>query len=126
MASEPFELKTRRGVASVATAEVLRISHTTRFARAAAICVTGILIGAGTIIIPLVHFVGPWAIPLLSFALAAYVLTLRGRVLSVEGPCPACGKTASFGDQGTLSNDPIWVLCPHCKEPLQVAPKSTD
>ncbi|MCB9684277.1 MAG: hypothetical protein H6735_04450 [Alphaproteobacteria bacterium] len=126
MPSEPFELKTRRGVASVATAEVVRTSRGTRYARAVAICVGGILIGAGTIIIPLVHFVAPWGIPLLSFALAAYVLTLRGRVLAVEGPCPACGETASFGDQGTLSNDPIWVLCPHCKEPLQMTPQVGD
>lgn len=122
MPAEPFELRTRRGVVSVATAAVERTSDVVRYGRAAVICVIGVVLGACTLVIPMVHFFAPWGLPLLSAGLAAYTLSLRGNIHSVEGPCPACSRTVVLGAQGALSSEPIWILCPHCKEPLALAP----
>ncbi len=121
MATEPFTLRTRRGASSEATAEVDRTPAATRWARAAGVAVVGTLVGLATIVVPTVHLVSVWAVPLLSWGVAAYTLTLRGKLRSVRGPCPACAVEIELGQQGELTDEVIWALCPKCNEPLKIS-----
>lgn len=120
MATETLTLRTRRGATATATGDVDRTSAPRRWGRAIGVVVVGTIVGLATIVVPTVHLVSVWGVPLLSVVVAGYTLTLQGRLRSVEGPCPACGQGIALGPQGELTNEAIWTLCPSCNEPLTI------
>lgn len=119
--SEPIALRARSGARTEGTAVITRWSGPRRGARAISIAVAGLLIGMATVIIPAVHLVSTWLIPLLSLGIAWYVVQIRSRVDRVEGVCPSCGASISAGPFGAATDDePLWVRCPSCTIPLEV------
>lgn len=119
--SEPIVLRARHGAQTEGTAVITRWSGLTRAARAIAIAVAGLLIGMASIIVPGLHLVSTWLIPLLSLGIAWYVLQIRSRIERVEGLCPSCGASVAAGPFGAAADDePLWVRCPSCTIPLEV------
>lgn len=119
--TEAITLRARDGACSDGQAQLTRWPLGVRAGRASAIAASGVLAGAASVIIPAVHLVSTWLIPLLSFGIAAYVLQVRARVDRIEGVCPKCGETLSAGPFGAATDDePLWVRCPSCTLPLEV------
>jgi len=116
---EPAVLRHRDGRTVAATARVRRYSTTRRGITAAAILLVAFTVGPATIIIPGVHFVAPWLIPLLGIGIALYLYRRKLVVFSVSGPCPDCGVDMSIDDCGSVGNDPLWLRCSGCNTPLE-------
>ena len=73
MAPERIRLMTRDRRAVAADADVVRYSMGARIGRGGAIFLIGVAIGAPTIVIPVLHLVLPWAIPLLALLLGILI-----------------------------------------------------
>jgi len=118
MAPEAVRLHTRDKRVVDATAEITRYGAAVRILRGGAIAVVAIVIGAVTILIPVLHFVLPWAIPLAGFGVGAYV-ALQGVIVGeVRATCPDC--SAAIAAPGGTASEDVWIRCPKCTLPLRL------
>jgi hypothetical protein len=119
--SEAIVLRARDGSLTEGTANVTRWSASQRAARAGVIAVSGLLVGAVTIPIPMVHLIAPWLAWLVALGLTIYVAQMRSRIDRVEGCCTKCGAEIRAGPFGAATDDePLWVRCPSCTLPHEV------
>lgn len=116
-ATETIQLRTRTGLGSTATATVTRRSGAFRVVRSLGIGVGGVVVGLATVVIPAVHLISTWAIPLAAIAIALVLLRQGPAVDTAAGPCPKCGAAIEVAG-GTVADD-LWVACPACAEPLR-------
>jgi len=117
MASESIQLLTRDKQTAKAMAEITRYSDTTRLMRAGVVAIGGTVIGLCTIVIPVMHLISTWLIPLISWAIAWHIFGIQTVIGSVKGTCPGCDKAIEL-DGGPLASD-LWARCPHCALPMQ-------
>lgn len=122
MSTETAILKNRKGVEVEVQAEVKRYTASSRSLVAGGLVLTTTTLGLGTIVIPGLHFVGPWLIPLLGMAVAWYLYNRVMVVGNVTGDCPDCDKPMTITEGGSVGNDPMWLRCPHCHTPLEFLP----
>jgi hypothetical protein len=115
---EEVTLAARDGATTAGTAVVERFASGQRMTKAVAIGVGGTILGLCTIVIPGVHFISTWAIPLLSIGIAFYFYNKLGSIGAVAGECPACG--APVAAEGGPWEDPMWVRCSACNAPVEV------
>jgi hypothetical protein len=101
-----------------AQAEVFRYSDGVRIAKATMFLVGGFLFGAACIVIPVLHFITTWALPLLGVIMFTRTLATRIEVRDIEGICPSCGE--GFALSGGPLHDPKWQICPKCRQPLRI------
>src|SRR5688572_6619855 len=121
IASEPIALRARDGSIAAGQARVKHWSRSVRYGRAAAIATVGVVMGALTIVVPVLHLVSTWLIPCVGLVLALFVLRMRSQVEEIEGSCPKCQATVRGGPFGAVSHDePLWVRCPACTVPMEV------
>lgn len=118
MPTENTVVRTRDRSESVVSAEITRYNLAVRLARSLPIFVGSVLLGAATIIIPAVHLISTWFIPLLGSGVALYVFRIHTKVGLIKGECPSC--TTEFDEQGGPYEDPMWIRCPHCAVPLEL------
>jgi len=116
--SEVVSLKGRDGAKGEGQAEVVRYSSAQRLSKALAIGVGGTLLGVSTIVIPGVHLISTWAIPLLSIGIAWYFYGRRGLLGAVSATCPSCGE--QLNGEGGAWEDPMYVRCSACSRPFEV------
>lgn len=100
------------------TARVVRRSAAWRAGAAAAVGLAGLVLGAASVLVPIVHLISVWAVPLLALGVGAYVWTLRLAVREIEGTCAACG--AAVVHPGGEHDDPMFIRCAACGDPLEV------
>lgn len=115
---ENVTVEDREKSRSEGTAEVTRFSGSQRLMKAVGVGVGGTILGLCTIIIPGLHFVTTWLLPLLSIGIAIYLYGRKGAVAAVKTTCPACGDPIEA--EGGAWEEPMWVRCPKCQAPLQV------
>ncbi|MCB9675951.1 MAG: hypothetical protein H6737_12585 [Alphaproteobacteria bacterium] len=115
---ESVSLKAREGGTGQGEADVVRFSNGQRLSKAVPIAIGGFVLGAASIVIPGVHLISTWAIPLLSLGIAWYFFGKRGSVRRVTGTCPACGE--AMDAEGGDWEDPMYVRCDKCEKPIQV------
>jgi hypothetical protein len=119
--SEAIVLRARDGSVAEGKASVTRWSGAQRTARAGAIAAAGLLMGAATIVIPVVHLFAPWLVWLVTLGLSAYVVQIRSRIDRVEGACARCAAEIRAGPFGAATDDePLWLRCPSCATPHEV------
>jgi hypothetical protein len=111
-------LEARDGSVVEGTADVVRYTDGQRLARALPIGVGGTILGLCTIVIPGLHFVSTWLIPLLSIGTAVYFYNRKGLLGDTHATCPSCG--AEMVAEGGPWEDPMYVRCNHCSTPLEV------
>ncbi len=116
--NEEVILRARSGEHGPARAAVRRFNGGQRIGKAVPFAAGGVLLGAGSVVIPGVHLISTWALPLLGFGLAWYMYSRVGAVDAVEGDCPACGE--AMRAEGGPWEEPMWVRCGRCNVPLQV------
>ena len=119
---EQVTIEDRNKQQAEGTAEIHRFGPSQRLMKALAVGVGGTIVGLCTIVIPGVHFVAPWLLPLLSIGIAFYLYGRKGTCDSVKTTCPAC--SASIEAEGGPWEEPMWVRCPECEAPLQVIPQT--
>ena len=120
MATETVTLAQREGEPVSGTAEVTRYSAAARAARAWGLAIAGIVIGAASIVVPGVHLISTWLIPLLAIGLALYVRRIRARVGLINATCPSCGEPMSIESPGAVADEAVWVRCDKCTHPLEL------
>ena len=119
MATETVTLKTRDKREVEGTAEVTRINPASRTMYMFGFPVAGLVLGLMTIPIPGVHFVAPWALPLMGLIVGGYLAGRTGVVSDVKATCPDC-EESFVGEGGSLGNDALYVRCSACNTPLEV------
>ena len=115
---ENVSLSGRGGGAARGTAAVLRYTDADRLRRAVPIGVGGTLLGLCTIVIPGVHLISTWLIPLISLYVASYFYNRQGAIDDVQFTCPECD--AASQSEGGAWEDPMWVRCSACSKPIRV------
>lgn len=117
---EPVTIEDRDKQTAEGTADIARYGSSKRLVTALGVAIGGTVLGLCTIVIPGVHFVAPWLLPLLSIGIAFYLYGRKGVCAGVQVDCPAC--KASIEAEGGPWEEPMWVRCPECQAPLKVIP----
>lgn len=117
MAQEVITLRAEDGTTSRASAEVYRYSPGYRTLKAAAWIGGGIVGGGLCIIIPVLHLITTWALPLLGIVFGLRASRTHLEILQISGPCPACRASISMPGGGT-GERPLVAPCPECEAPL--------
>lgn len=117
MPDQTITLKTRDGKTSSATGAVTHYSSAARAMRGGGVAVVGTVLGLLTIVIPVVHLISTWLVPLVSWVLGFYVYSIETVLGPVTGPCPACGEALEL--EGGILADDTWVRCGKCQAPMQ-------
>jgi hypothetical protein len=119
MTQSPVTLLAEDGTAREGRATVQPISPGGRTARTLGYVLGGLLGGAACIIIPVLHLITTWALPLIGILAGLRAWRARADVRDVQGPCPACGEPIELGG-GCVSEEPLSTSCPSCQAPLRV------
>ncbi|MCO4747109.1 MAG: hypothetical protein KC912_20095 [Proteobacteria bacterium] len=119
MARESITLETRDKRTVEGTAEVSRSDPGTRLAKFFGFAIGGFVAGMATIPVPGLHFVAPWALPILGLAVGGYLYSRTAVIQAVQGTCPDCDTTFD-APGGPLGADDVWVRCSSCSIPLKV------
>lgn len=115
---ETLTLAGRDGSRFEGEAEVTRYTGGQRLSKALPVGVGGTILGLCTIVIPGLHFVSTWLIPLLSIGTAYYLYNRRGALGEVRATCSKCG--GQMMAEGGAWEDPMYVRCNHCQTPFEV------
>lgn len=116
--TETVQLHTRDKRTVEAEAEIDRKPEGVRVAKAAAILAAGLVAGVASIVVPVLHLVSTWALPLLGAAGAWFVYNQRIVIGRVRGTCPLCD--AALDAEGGPLEDPMWIRCQACQGPLRL------
>ncbi len=126
MEMERATLRTREGVTTEVSAEVKRYSAAWRGGVSTAVFFSCLIVGIASILVPGVHFVAPWLLPLLGAGVAYYLFNRVAVVVGARGVCPSCEREMAIDEGGALGNDPLWMRCPHCKTPMEFLDPAAD
>ncbi|MCB9739580.1 MAG: hypothetical protein H6747_09955 [Deltaproteobacteria bacterium] len=88
-----------------------------RARKAAGICVA---IAVGSLAIPLVHFVAPWAMLIVATVVYRKIMAQGAELERASGPCPACGHGIEVPRQAL--EWPIEWNCDGCRKRLVLQP----
>ncbi|GEM_PF-6185232 len=113
-----LSIQTEGGDARPGTGTFTAIDDTARIGKSVAWLVGGFVGAALCIVVPILHLITTWALPLAG--IVAFVVTLRTRstLTDIAGSCPGCGADIALrGGQATF---PLRDACPECHRPLLV------
>lgn len=118
--AERATLRMRDGATREGEAWVRRYGATFRTVTAVVILVTSLAIAAFSVVIPGVHFVAPWLVPMVGGGAAWFFFRREVVVDEVRGACPACAAAIAIERPGSLGDEPLWLRCPGCKAPVEL------
>jgi len=119
MAQEAIAFVNSQGASEPGVADVVRFSDVGRITTGVLWMVGGVLGGTVCLVVPVVHLVSTWALPLGGILMGIRTLKRRIVLYTPEGTCPTCGQHLQLSS-GSI-DDPSWQACPHCKAPLKIA-----
>ena len=90
-----------------------------RTTKAAAFALGGMLIGAGCVFIPVVHFFATWLVPLIGFVMAWRTWKTEAELLDIQAQCPSCERRVVIPG-GALEEGRLGDQCPECMRPLSI------
>ncbi|MCP4804326.1 MAG: hypothetical protein GY913_22815 [Proteobacteria bacterium] len=117
--SVPVLVRTDTGKSKPGTATLIEHDVSKRGPKAAALAIGGLVAGACSAFIPVVHFVATWALPLLGFFLAWRVWSTASELVRIGTTCPGCDKTVELPG-GQYGGGRMEEQCPDCMRPLTV------
>ncbi len=100
--------------------EVARHSAIARIGVASVYVIGGFLLAVPCIIVPVVHLVSTWGLPLLGILMAVRTWKREIVIYRARGKCPACHQPIELN--GGSTHDATWQVCPKCKSTLTVRP----
>ena len=117
----PLRFELRKGeVTRAGVAHARPISDAARVGRAVAFLLLGLVGAVACLLIPVLHLITTWALPLAGAVAAAHALRTRVRVGAVRGECPSCGQEVDLEVASTT--EAVQALCPGCRTLIEVAP----
>ena len=119
MSAETATLKLRDGRTIEVRADIRRYGAGSRAAKAGIIVVIAFVLGASSIMVPGVHFIAPWLVPILGLVIAGYIYNRVLIVDGVRGTCPDCDMAMDIKEGGSVGNDALYLRCPSCNIPLE-------
>ena len=118
MAQEAVIIENARGETSAGeAADAAHYSDAARITIGTLYIVGGLVGGTVCILVPIVHLITTWAMPLLGIVLGVRALKRRTVFYQITGVCPSCNKPAEFN--GGSIDDPKWQTCPMCGATLK-------
>lgn len=118
-AREPIALIGPDGARAPARGLVYRHGPAGRWSKAVAFVVGGLVLGAGCIIVPGLHLITTWGLPLLGLLLGLRAYRCVAEVHEIEGVCPACGEAVG-PHGGRVTGEPLTTTCPRCTAAIRV------
>jgi len=108
----PLTVRSSNGGLGDGSAELHEIPDGERVGKAVGFVVVGFGLGAALIVVPILHLLTTWALPLGGLALGFNAWKTRARLGSMEGHCPACEAPLSL--EGSGANFPVRETCGGC------------
>ena len=125
MAQESVTIESANHPPAIGQADdVVRHSTAVRIIMASMWAVGGFLLAAPCILIPVVHLVSTWGLPLLGILMGLRAWKRRVVIHNITGTCPACQQQIQLN--GGSIDDMSWQVCPVCKAALKVRPSIQD
>lgn len=81
----------------------------------------GIIGGTACIIVPVLHLITTWGLPLLGIVMAVRTWRREIVIYQPQGICPNCDE--KFELHGGATNETGWQVCPHCNAQLRLQPE---
>ena len=107
------------GAERPAEGTLVRQSDGARVGRAIALALGGFAGAMVCVVIPGVHLITTWLLPLLGLVAARQALRTRARIEGLRGQCPACNAAIEL--EGGRVTEPMFEPCPACHRNLRVA-----
>lgn len=111
-------LRAEDGRTAPAAATIDRYLTGARVGKAVAFFVGGFLLGGACIIVPVLHLVTTWALPLGGIVMGLRTLKIEQRMGTVNGTCPACTQRIEL--RGGPIKAANWRVCPECDKDLEI------
>ena len=113
-------LRAETGAVTQGSATIEHFSTPLRWVRGTIFLVGGFGLGAALIVVPILHLITTWALPLAGAIACVGALRTRARLENIQGCCPGC--EASFSHNGGRAVFPIRIDCPDCRRPISIEP----
>ncbi len=114
-------IQTEGGDARPGSGTFTAIDDTARFGKAAAFLLGGLAGAAVFIVVPVLHLITTWALPLVGVVACAATLGTKSTLTDITGSCPGCGADISL--KGGKAVFPFRDACPDCSRPLLLKPQ---
>ena len=111
-----LEIRVETGGASPANGVLETYATGPRMAKALVVLMAGIGGGIALVVVPILHLVTTWALPLAGILACVSILRTGSRVHSIAGTCPGCNETLHLA--GGRASFPLREDCPACRRPL--------
>ncbi len=111
-------LRAQDGRTAPAAATIERYSEAARIGKAAGFFVGGFVLGGACLIVPVLHLVTTWALPLAGIVMGLRTLKIQRRLSRINGTCPACTRRIEL--RGGPVKAAIWRVCPECDKDLEI------
>ena len=100
--------------------DIARYSDAVRITIGTLWIVGGLIGGTVCIVVPVVHLITTWALPLFGILMGLRAFKRRVVIYQPAGVCPSCDKPMELA--GGSIDDQTWQTCPQCKAALKVRP----
>jgi hypothetical protein len=108
----PLTIRSSNGKRGDGAADLHEIPDGERVGKTVGFVVAGCALGAALIVVPIVHLLTTWALPLAGAMLGRNAWMTRARLGAVEGHCPSCEAPLSL--EGSGANFPMRETCGGC------------
>ena len=115
-----LDFRAETGAVTDGSATIEHFSTPLRWVRATIFLVGGIGLGALLLVVPILHLITTWALPLAGAIACVGALRTRARLSNIQGSCPGC--EAPFTHNGGRAVFPMRIDCPSCRRPISIAP----
>jgi hypothetical protein len=114
----PISLRLRLETGDTAAATGVFETYDTapRVAKALGVLLAGVGAGAALVVVPILHLVTTWALPLAGLLACLRIWRTHARVHSISGACPGCQEPLRL--EGGRAAFPLREDCPACHRPL--------
>ena len=116
-------IQTEGGDARPGSGTFTAIDDKARIGKAVAFLVGGFVGAAVCIVVPVLHLITTWALPLVGVVAFVVVLGTKSTLTDISGSCPGCGEDITL--KGGKADFPLRDACPGCSRPLLVKPQES-
>ncbi|MHC5025091.1 MAG: hypothetical protein ACYTGG_14505 [Planctomycetota bacterium] len=119
MTREAVTVRAADSGSAAADADVTRYGSLERSLKAGLYIAGGLIGGAACIIVPVLHLVTTWALPLLGILAGVRAARVEAIIRDIRGRCPACDEPIELAG-GSMGKEPMLAACPRCRAALEV------
>ena len=114
-------LQTEGGDARPGSGTFTAIDDKARVGKAIGFLLGGFVGAAVCIVVPVLHLITTWALPLVGIVACVVTLGTKSTLTGISGSCPGCDADITL--KGGKAVFPLRDACPACSRPLLVKPQ---